>query len=250
MMDQINEMIMKKILLTIILFLSFSAVYSQSERKLKKMAEENAELIDDLKSKKDVLDKELSRINTEIAKIEHRSFERETPELNLKKRLAWYKDVASLAKDISFQQKLKTSQPLFNTYSLIIEMYLSLQVEGGYQKEKNDFYKNQFGALKHQLSILDPAHEGSFIQSFENLLSQISDYRFTMFELVRLFDLVDEKENEGMEKAKIYSSLKADEETEIVDKIPFTQGLLRTYIKSNSTVRSNIRKYDTFKTIK
>lgn len=249
-MVQINEMIMKKILLTIMVCLSFSAVYSQSERKLKKMTEENAELIEDLKSKKDELNKELSRINTEISHIEHRSFARETPEQSLKKKLAWYKDVSSLANDVSFQQKLKTSQSLFNTYSLIIKMYLSLQKKGGYQKEDNDFYKNQFGALKHQLSMLDPAHNESFIQSFEELSTQIKDFRFTMFELIRVFDLVDEKSKNGMESAEIYSSLRADEETEFIDKIPYTKFLLKDYIETDDRGRQGIRTRKAFSTIK
>ena len=138
MMVQINEMIMKIILLTIMICLPFSTVSSQSERKLKNMAEKNAELIAILELKRKNLDEELSRINTEIKKIEHRLFERETPEQKLKKRLAWYKDVASLAEDVSFQQDLKDSESLFNTYSLIIERYLSLQEEGEYKKEDND----------------------------------------------------------------------------------------------------------------
>lgn len=240
---------MKRIIFAILLCLSFSTIYAQSERKIKKLIEDNDELIADLKSKKDALDAELNRINTEIAQIENRSFARETPDQNIKKKLAWFDDIPALVRDLNFRQKLHNTQ-FANTYSLIIEMYLSLQKNVGYQKDKNDFYKNQFEALKHQLSILDPAHKESFIQSFESLTTQIKDYRFTMFELVRVFDLVDEKGKNGMERAEIYSSLRADEETEFVDKIPYTKDLLREYIETDDVGRDKIRHLNAFSTIK
>jgi hypothetical protein len=132
-------------------------------------------------------------------------------------------------------------------------MYLSLQNdkrEGGYQKEKNEFYKNQSEALRHQVSALKPAHNDSFIQSFEELLTQIKDYRFTMFELVRVFDLVDEKSKNGMEGTEISSSLRADEETEFIDKIPYTKDLLDKYIESDRRGRKEIREFEEFSTIK
>jgi len=233
---------MKKILFAVLICLSCSYIYAQSDKKLKKQ-------IDDLTEKKAELEIELNRINTEIAQIENRSFSRETPDQGLRKKLAWFDDVKSLANDVNVQQRLRNSQ-LGNTYSLITKMYLTLLKDGGYKKEDNDFYNNQVNAIKHQLSLMEPAHKESFMQSFEELSSLIKDYRFTMFELIRVFDLVDEREGNGMEKAKIYSSLKADEETEFIDKIPYTQFLLRNYINSNPIYRKKIRENDAFKTIK
>lgn len=242
---------MKQILIVVLACLSCSIIYAQSDKKLKKQ-------IDELTKQKTELEAELNRINAEIALIENRSFSRETPEQKLKKKLAWFKDVAALAKDTRFQQELKkTSDSLFNTYSLIIEMYLSLQIEkenekeGGYQKEKNDMYKNQLGELKDKLSNFEPAHKESFIQSFEKMATQIKDYRFTMYELIRVFDLVDVKSTKGMENDKIYSSLKADDETEFIDEIPYTKYLLKKYIEADNTGRQDIReKYESFSTIK
>lgn len=243
MTEQINDITMNKILLAFIICLSCSAmIYAQSDRKLKKQ-------IDELTAKKAELDMELERINTAIAQIENRSFIRETPEQRLKKKLASYDDVQALVHDDSLLQELGTS-PIAGPYSLMIEMYLSLQKEGGYQKEKNEYHKSLLENLKGQLSQLRPAHKEGFIESVDYLSELIMDYRFTMFELVRVFDVVDSKSKEGVKSDDIYGALVADGETEFIDKIPYTKDLLETYIANDDKGKRKIRLYEVFSTIK
>ena len=61
-----------------------------------------------------------------------------------------------------------------------------------------------------------------------------------MFELARIFVLVKEKETEGLETASIYNSLKEDEETDFVDKIPYTRNQLVNYINGDDRHRSQM----------
>lgn len=231
---------MKRIIFAILLCLSFSTIYAQSERKIKKLIEDNEELIADLKSKKEALDAELNRINTEIAQIENRSFERETPEQTSKKKLSSCRRLADISKKI--EKNIESSSPLIRAYSYIIEMYQSTLENGGYNKARNELHKGQIEPVTHQVQNLDPPHTEDFINSFERLMTMIKDYRFTMYELVRVFDLVDEMARNNKDVDGIYSSLRADEETEFIDKIPFTKKLLNDYIKADKAGRLNIRK--------
>lgn len=232
---------MKKIFLAFFVCLSCLNVEAESDKKVKKQ-------IGDLYKTNVELRQDLERVNIEIRQIANRSFSTETPEEKIKKRLAWYKDVSTLVGDVKFCDELNKS-PLGKTYTPIVEMYLSLQRHGGYQRDKNDYYKNMFESLKHQLSELNPPHKDSFVKSVEEMMTQIKDYRFTMFELVRVFDLVDKKEKAGMQKDNIYKALRDDYETEYTDKIPFTKDLLEKYIKADGLERTSIRERDDFKTI-
>lgn len=241
MMVQINNKIMKQILIVVLACLSCSNIYAQSDKKLKKQ-------IDDLTKQKTELEAELNNINTEIALIENRSFSRETPEQSLKRKLSFYRNIAELSKKM--EKNLNSSSSLVRSYSYIIAMYESVLKTGGYDKVQNDLYKNQIEAITHQVQNLDPPHADTFIESFEKLATQIKDYRFTMFELIRVFDLVDEKSKSGMESAKIHKSLSDDEETEFIDKIPYTKNLLKEYIDSDDRGRQGIRTRKAFSTIK
>ena len=248
-MVQINNyIVMKQIILVLIACLLCSNIDAQ-DKKLQKQ-------IDGLKKQKTELETELNSINTKIALIENRSFSRETPSQLLKRRLSSYRDVEELSKKMP--RNLDRNAPIVDSYYYIIEMYESVMAGDdkkpiwgnethGYDKVKNDFYKNNIEAFRHQVMTVEP--QQSFVQSFEKLATQIKDYRFTMFELVRIFDLVDEK-TKKMDVDGIYSSLRADEETEFVDKIPFTKSLLQEYIEADEILRNKIRERKMFDTIK
>ena len=101
--------------------------------------------------------------------------------------------------------------------------------KGGYNQDENEDFKNELDTIK--VHVLDPLtkHQDSFIQSFDDLDNCIRNYRFAMFELARIFVLVEEKEKEGLKPEVIYTSLQDDEETSFVDQIPYTQIALQTY---------------------
>ena len=235
-----NYNVMKQIILILIACLSFSNIDAQ-DKKLQKQ-------IDGLKRQKTELEAVLNSINTEIALIENRSFSRETPEQSLKRRLSFYRNIAELSKKM--KKDINSSSSLIRSYSFIIAMYESVLKTGGYDKTQNELFKNQIEPITYQVQNLDPHHADTFIESFEKLATQIKDYRFTMFELIRVFDLVDESSKKGIEPDEIRSSLRADEETEFIDKIPYTQELLRKYIYADDMQRLDIRKSEAFMTIK
>ena len=250
MMVQINEMFMKKVLFAFLICFSFSNIYAQSEKELKERVESNQKFIKIYTSKKEDLRAELDTIEKYISLIENRSFSRESPEQKMEKWLAGYVDVQQFVKDNRFQQRLMESQissQIKDAYTLLVDMYNSLQKDGRYVKEDNDRYKNEIGNLR---SILTPLHKGSFMQSFESIATLINDYRFTIYELDRVLNLVDELHNSGMRREDIYNALRNDEETDYIDKIPFTKEKLEQYIRADLKGRINIRRLQVFSTIK
>ena len=119
--------------------------------------------------------------------------------------------------------------PISKSYIALIKMYNSLSKKGGYNQDENEAFKSELDTIKARVMSMIPKHQDTFIQSFDDLDNCIRNYRFAMFELARIFVLVKEKEKEGLETASIYNSLKEDEETDFVDKIPYTQIALQTY---------------------
>lgn len=230
MMVQINEMVMKKVLFAFLICFSFSNIYAQSEKELKERVESNQKYIRINTSKKEDLRAELDTIEKYISLIENRSFSRESPEQKMEKWLAGYVDVQQFVKDNRFQQRLMESQissQIKDAYTLLVDMYNSLQKNGGYVKVDNDKYKNKIDDMR---SILTPLHKGSFMQSFESIATLINDYRFTMYELVRVFELVEDMVHQRMKKDEIEISLRNDGEIVFIEKIPSTKKLLQEYI--------------------
>lgn len=59
---------------------------------------------------------------------------------------------------------------------------------------------------------------------FDALASNVKDYNFVMFELSRVFDIVDKKNYS-------YSTLLRNGETKFIDNIPYAKKQLQDYIK-------------------
>lgn len=243
---------MKKIFFAILVCMSFSNSFAQSDKKLKKMTENNAEQIETLTSQRTNLKNELDSINDIIGQIKNRSFERETPEKELNRRLSCYKNVKELSEkfDLDLRKNKYKDLPLVGLYSEIVEMYRSISEDvGQYQKEKNDYYKSRIELLGRQINNLVPRHSEGFIRSFEKLAEQIEYYRYAMFELKRVIKLFDSMNQNSNDIARIKSTLKEDGETEIIDEIPFTKKLLNSYIDKPS-LRDLIKSNPSFNTIK
>lgn len=238
---------MKKIFLVIIIGLLGFSVNAQ-DKKLKKEIEEKERL-------KSELSRDLSDLDFQIDKIRNRSFMNDG---YIKKKLAQYDSIAALAKDLGFRRTLKKSS-LNKTYSQVIDMYFSIQDKNtveryqrkiyriGYQKGLNEYYKQQLEEFRKSLSALD--HKDSFMRSFDELSELIKDYEFTMTELVRVFDVVDEK-NKDMDSGLIYENLKNEGETVFIDRIPFTYSILKQYIIADEQGRTKIKGRSVFSWIK
>lgn len=234
---------MKKIFLAILVSLLGFSVNAQ-DKKLKKE-------IDNKTNVKSELEMQLMSIDLQIDKVKNRSLR--SDDEYIKKKLASYKDIKALYEDEAFQRKLKESK-FAETYSSIEKMYKSILGDGGgYKPLDNDLYKIQIDRLRDELVKLKRdkiiIHKDSFLRSFDDLSELIKDYKFTMSELLRVFDVVDYK-SQKMPSSEIYQSLQDDHETEYIDKIPFTKYLLEKYINSDNFSRGKIREYHVFSTIK
>lgn len=203
-----------------------------------------------LNKTKEELVTQLKQINAVIAKIENRSFKREEPERLFRALLAGYKDVESLADDVNNLEQYKDLKKLYSTYATIISMYNVLQKNGGYDATQNTDHKTCIKSLREEIANLNPAHKESFIRSFDEVAALIEDYEFTMYELFRVFDLVDDLSKEGKGYMEIGSKLSDDGETEYINKINYTKYLLYTYIRADAKERAEIRKLRCFSTIK
>lgn len=246
---------MKRIIIAVLLCLSYSMAFAQSDKQKRRDIKDKQEIIKRYETECKELANELNTIDSLIAIIKDRTFAPETPEERIKKRLICFDNIQSLANDEKFQGEWSVGSQLTNPYELVIKMYKTTESitetginrNKGYNKEENDKYVALLDDLRKKL--LDLNHKDSFMKSFDQLASQIQDYRFVMYELLRVFDLVDEKAKEVKDKAKIRFELKAENETEDIDKIPFAKGLLETYIKGEPKKREEIRGRSYFETI-
>lgn len=246
---------MNRIIVAVLLCLSYSMTFAQSDKEKRKTIKDQQELIKRYETECKELANQLKTIDSLIDIIKDRTFAPETPEERIKKRLICFDNIQSLANDEKFQREWSVGSQLTNPYELVIKMYKTTESitetginrSKGYNKEENDKFVALLDDLRKKL--LDLNHKDSFMKSYDQLATQIQDYRFVMYELLRVFDLVDEMENEGKEQAKIRYDLKAENETEDIDKIPFAKGLLEAYIKGNAEMRGKIRGRSYFETI-
>lgn len=223
-----DKQIMNRILILLVAISCSLGMNAQSKRDLEKAIKKSTKQKAELVAKYQAL-------KSSNARIENRKFITESPELSLRKRLAFYKDIKEMA-DRNIFEKMPEYQklPFAKNYISLIRMYNSLGKNGGYRQEENEAFKSELDAIKVHVLSMDPKHKDSFIQSFDDLDNCIRNYRFAMFELARIFVLVEEKEKEGLETASIYNSLKEDEETDFVDKIPYTKNQLINYINGDN----------------
>lgn len=222
-----------------ILILLFAVLCSLCMNAQKKSDFEKA--IKNYNTKIPQLEKKYESIKANNARISKRNFVTETPEQSLRRRLAYYKDIKEMEEGNIFTEY--QNLPISKSYISLIKMYISLSKKGGYNQEENEAFKSELDSIEvHVLSMI-PKHEDTFIQSFYDLDNCIRNYRFAMFELARLFDLAKEKEeSEKMERAELYKSLQEDEETDFVDKIPYTREVLINYTKGDNSTRAGIIK--------
>lgn len=228
-----DKKIMNKIL---ILFVAFSCSLGMNAQKKNALKDS----IEVFKSQKNELEAKHQALISSNARIEKREFKKEIPEQSLRNRLASYKDIKDLVEKNIFRKPEYQKLSFAKSYISLIRMYNSLGKTGGYRQEENEEFKSELDTIKVHVMSMNPKHKDSFMQSFDDLDNCIRNYRFAMFELARIFVLVKEKEKEGLETASIYTSLKEDEETDFVDKIPYTRNQLVNYINGDNIHRSQI----------
>lgn len=228
---------MNRILILLVAISCSLGMNAQSKRDLEKAIKKSTKQKTELEAKYQAL-------KSSNARIENRKFITESPELSLRKRLAFYKDIKEMANRNIFREKPEYQKlPFAKNYISLIRMYNSLGKNGGYRQEENEAFKSELDAIRVHVLSMNPKHKDSFIQSFDDLDNCIRNYRFAMFELARLFELAKEKEDsEKMERAGIYKSLQEEEETDFVDRIPYARETLINYAKGDDSTRAEIVK--------
>lgn len=228
---------MKRIIIILVVLSCTLGMNAQTEtsRNQLEQLKKAKEQVEQHKKKVQELEDEYHHLLDTLAEVQNRQ---KTPEQSLKEWLAKCKSIKDLADNNIFAKNQNLCKlDISKTYLSLIEMYNSLGEKGGYDHDQNESFKSELENITEQL---DPNHIDSFKESVNDLKSCIKKYRFTLFELARIFAVVKEKEKSGLSGEDIYKSLQADNETYFVDLIPYTKKMLSDYIKGNQSDRAEI----------
>lgn len=154
-----------------------------------------------------------------IKKISERTFHLANAQEIEKKFLSHYEKLNDLIADSvnvrKFLKWLPKKSDHADAYLKVLDMAASLDTI--YDAKKNEGYCAGINGMKGKLYKLH--HTG-----FDALASNVKDYNFVMFELSRVFDIVDKKNYS-------YSTLLRNGETKFIDNIPYAKKQLQDYIK-------------------
>lgn len=154
-----------------------------------------------------------------IKKISERTFHLANAQEIEKKFLSHYEKLNDLIADSvnvrKFLNWLPSKTEYACAYSKVLDMAASLDTI--YDAKKNEVYCAGINGMKGKLYKLH--HTG-----FDALASNVKDYNFVMFELSRVFDIVDKKNYS-------YPTLHKNGETKFIDNIPYAKRQLKNYIK-------------------
>ena len=153
-----------------------------------------------------------------IKKISERTFHLANAQEIEKKFLSHYEKLNDLIADSvnvrKFLKWLPKKSDHADAYLKVLDMAASLDTI--YDAKKNEGYCAGINGMKGKLYKLH--HTG-----FDALASNVKDYNFVMFELSRVFDIVDKKNYS-------YSTLLRNGETKFIDNIPYAKKQLQDYI--------------------
>ena len=178
---------------------------------------------------------EKKRLDSLTTELSQRTFRLTNPKYGEEKFLSHYADLNSLIADSvnvrDFFKWLTTESKSdhVDAYLKVLDMAASLDTI--YDAKKNEGYCAGINGMKGKLYKLH--HTG-----FDALASNVKDYNFVMFELSRVFDIVDK--NEKNRKKCTYANLHDSGETKFIDNIPYAKRQLEDYI-NDSKQRKAIR---------
>ena len=153
-----------------------------------------------------------------IKKISERTFHLANAQEIEKKFLSHFEKLNDLIADSvnvrKFLKWLPKKSDHADAYLKVLDMAASLDTI--YDAKKNEGYCAGINGMKGKLYKLH--HTG-----FDALASNVKDYNFVMFELSRVFDIVDKKNYS-------YPTLHKNGETKFIDNIPYAKKQLQDYI--------------------
>lgn len=184
-----------------------------------------------------VCENEKKRLDSLTTELIQRTFRLTNPKYVEEKFLSHYEDLNILIADSAnvrdFFKWLTTESKSdhVDAYLKVLDMAASL--DNIYDATKNKKYREDIAYIKNKKLLYPKHHKG-----FDTLASNVKDYNFVMFELSRVFDIVDK--NEKNRKKCTYANLHDSGETKFIDNIPYAKRQLEDYI-NDSEQRKAIR---------
>ena len=175
---------------------------------------------------------EKKRLDSLTTELSQRTFRLTNPKYVEEKFLSHYADLNILIADSvnvrDFFKWLTTESKSdhVDAYLKVLDMAASL--DNIYDGTKNKKYREDIAYIKNKKLLYPKYHKG-----FDILASNVKDYNFVMFELSRVFDIVDKKNYS-------YPTLHKNGETKFIDNIPYAKRQLKDYI-NDSKQRKAIR---------
>lgn len=186
-----------------------------------KLEKDSMNLDKDYQIKKESLSKARERL-TNFPKGSRKNLNEKLEELDLMVLLE-NKDIRK-----ELEQAANGSSNLAKAYVEIFKMQESLGEI--YNKQSNDDYKKNLDFIRRYLF---DGHK----DAFEKIASAVSDYRFIVFELARVFKVIDgSKSHSGL-----YEKLDEDYELEYIKTIKFADDDIRKYIEGGPNTRAKLR---------
>ena len=214
-MKRINS----KFLITLVFFMFTMSVQAQMKKKQYNLKKDSLEkcIVKKL-TQMENLENEKNCQDALIKKISERTFHLANAQEIEKKFLSHYEKLNDLIADSvnvrKFLKWLPKKSDHADAYLKVLDMAASLDTI--YDAKKNEGYCAGINGMKGKLYKLH--HTG-----FDALASNVKDYNFVMFELSRVFDIVDKKNYS-------YSTLLRNGETKFIDNIPYAKKQLQDYI--------------------
>ncbi len=224
-MKRINS----KFLITLVFFMFTMSVQAQMKKKQYNLKKDSLEkcIVKKL-TQMENLENEKNCQDALIKKISERTFHLANAQEIEKKFLSHYEKLNDLIADSvnvrKFLKWLPKKSDHADAYLKVLDMAASLDTI--YDAKKNEGYCAGINGMKGKLYKLH--HTG-----FDALASNVKDYNFVMFELSRVFDIVDKKNYS-------YPTLHKNGETKFIDNIPYAKRQLKDYI-NDSKQRKAIR---------
>lgn len=169
--------------------------------------------------------------------LSQRTFRLSNPQYVEEKFLSHYGSLNDLVEDSAnvrnFIKWLATESKSdhVDAYLKVLDMAASL--DNIYDATKNKKYREDIAYIENKKLLYPKHHKG-----FDALASNVKDYNFVMFELSRVFDIVDKKNYS-------YYTLLRNGETKFIDNIPYAKKQLQDYIndsKQRKAIRVKLKK--------
>lgn len=189
-----------------------------TEKQYKKAIPGLKSLIADNQKDSLAFEKKKKHLDSMIVKVSQRTFRLANPQEIERKYLSRYENLNQLIEESAnvrkFLKWLPKKSDHADAYLKVLDMAASLDTI--YDANKNEGYCNDIDNIKTMLY--------QNLEGFDALASNVKDYNFVMFELSRVFDIVDKKNSS-------YPTLHKNGETKFIDNIPYAKRQLKNYIK-------------------